>query len=224
MADSEPVSEERRQESRNDFGSSLRDAALEAGLVVLGVVLAFAANEWRKGQEDAERARLALDAVTHELQANRGAVAESEEYHYAKMVALRDAREGAEPLEPRDFEKGFVHPAQILSNAWDTATATDAVLGWDYDQLLTVSRLYANQGQYEVQTHGVVQVIYGHLLSEGTRGVTQRPEQLHSILSSFWWRECQLLATYADVLPQLASEVPEAPERCPPGTRGGAPG
>ncbi|MDA8019615.1 MAG: hypothetical protein MPN21_19410 [Thermoanaerobaculia bacterium] len=179
---------------RTDVRASLRSAALEAGLVVLGVVLAFAANEWRKANEAGERAGLALEAVARELEANHDAVSASLAYHREKMFALYSAGGSSEAVEPSDFDKGFVFPARILSNAWDAATATDAVLAWDYDLLLAVSRLYADQEQYEVQTRGVAQVIYSQLLTSGARGIVERPEQLASIVSSFWWRECELLA------------------------------
>lgn len=211
QATSEQATSEDRNSSR---GATLRAAALEAGLVVLGVVLAFAANEWRKARDDAERARHALEAVAHELEANREAVAASQAYHQEKMLGLRAAIQAGETVAPGFFGRGFVHPAQILSNAWDAATATDAILGWDYDDLLAVSRLYGDQEQYEIQSHGVSRVIYDHLLTEGTVGISRRQEQLAALVGTFWWRECELLAAYGKVLPRLGSEVPELPDGC----------
>lgn len=214
MADSSPG-----DSSRTDFRASLRSAALEAGLVVLGVVLAFAANEWRMGKEAEERARLALDAVALELEANAGAVASSLEYHQEKMFGLREALDSGESVSPGFFNQGFIHPAQLLSTAWDAATATDAVHGWDYDQLLAVSKLYGSQERYAVQSLGVSQVIYGHLIEEGTAGLAQRQEQLAAIVSTFWWRECQFLVEYGDVLPGLGRTAPDLPASCAPVTR-----
>lgn len=224
MTDSDSSPEEQTAEpsqeaSRTELRASLRSAALEAGLVVLGVILAFAANEWRKGNEAEERARLALEAVALELETNALAVASSLGYHQTKMFGLREAMEAGETVPPRFFDQGFVHPAQLLSTAWDAATATDAVHGWDYDQLLVVSRLYGSQERYEVQSLGVSQVIYEHLIAEGTAGLVQRQEQLAVILSTFWWRECELLSEYSDVLPGLGRSVPEISSVCPSAAR-----
>jgi hypothetical protein len=58
-----------------------RPILLEAAFVVLGVVLALGANEWRKSYVDRRNAEAALASIREELQANRTVVGESFDYH-----------------------------------------------------------------------------------------------------------------------------------------------
>lgn len=81
-----------------------------------------------------------------------------------------------------------------------------------------MSRLYGSQERYEVQSLGVSQVIYEHLIDEGTSALAQRQELLAAIVGTFWWRECQFLFEYADILPGLGRTAPEMPARRPSAT------
>ncbi|HEX8691960.1 MAG TPA: hypothetical protein VF746_06055 [Longimicrobium sp.] len=201
-----------------------RPILLEAFFVVLGVVLALAANEWRQGAVNRREAATALAGVREELAANRRAVLESAEYHLRlgdTLTALvRSARPGGPPgavPDPRLFDRGFVHPAQLLSTAWDAASATDVVRHMDYGDVLTIARIYEEQRDYARQSEVVGGLIYTGLLNQGFGGMLRNYPNLNTIIGTFWYRECQLLRRYDEVLARLdgpPADAPRLPERC----------
>lgn len=85
----------------NKTKDSIRSAFLEAMFVVLGVVLALAANEWRQGRADHRQSEQALASITEELKANREAIAASMEYHHGLMEMLTAKHEEGWAPQPR---------------------------------------------------------------------------------------------------------------------------
>jgi hypothetical protein len=213
-----PVSPHRRR------AIDWRPILLEAFFVVLGVALALAANEWRQGQVDRRRADRALESIREELQTNRQAVLGSAQYHMQLMdtlIAIRrqtPAVGDAPAPDVRMFSRGFVNPASLLSTAWETAVATDAIRHMSHDDVLVLARMYEQQRGYARQGEQVGTLIYGEIFARGTAGVTRNYANLTSIISTFWFRECELLLAYDRALAKLpgagTSQPPEMPARC----------
>lgn len=195
---------------------------LEALFVVLGVVLAFAANEWREGRNEKKHAQTALEGVINELEVNRSAVESSLLYHYHLTDTLRQIY--SQKLGPgevvahpdgRIFSRGYIAPAALLSTAWDAANATDAVSAMAYADVLKLSQIYQSQRRYEQQVQQSGQLIYTKLFNEGHEGMQRNYGNLSTILSTFWYQECKLLSNYEDVLTVLSDvEEKELPEIC----------
>lgn len=184
---------------------ALLAALLEAGFVVLGVVLAFAVNEWRQAREDRDRAEAALASVVEELRSNRQAVAEAREYHVGLLNRLQALRgEGEEPTIA-DFPKGFIAPATPFRTAWESAADTGALADLPYDTVLRLSRLYAEQDRYAHQAQTAGEVIYAELLDIGGFGILQKHAQLPFFIATFSFREGELLASYDAALEWLAA-------------------
>lgn len=124
---------------------------LQAFFVVLGVVLALGANEWREQASHARHADRALESIQEELKANREAVSASLDYHLHLTDTLRyfipraDGTPPAQQADYRLFSRGYIGPATVLSTAWDVANTTNAVSYMDYDDVLLLSRTYASQ-------------------------------------------------------------------------------
>jgi hypothetical protein len=206
-----------------------RPILLEAFFVVLGVVLALAANEWRQAIVDRRSATTALESIREELDANRQSVLLSLKYHLqlsdTLIVILRQAAargDSASPPGIRVFSQGFVHPAQLLSTAWETAAATDAVRHMSHDDVLVLARVYDQQRRYATQSEQIGALIYGEIFARGTSGVIRNYANLSSIIGAFWYRECELLLGYDQALTELrgsSSERREVPERCRPRPR-----
>jgi hypothetical protein len=200
-----------------DHGPALRRRAidwrpilLESFFVVLGVVLALATNEWRQGQVERRRAVTALESIREELAANRQAVLGSVNYHGRLMDTLSKFRQASPPGDRaaaapdiRLFSQGFVHPAAVLTTAWETAVATDAVRHMAHDDVLALARMYEQQRSYAAQSEQIGRLIYSEIFNRGTGGVTRNYVNLSSIISTFWFRECDLLAGYDQVLAKL---------------------
>lgn len=195
---------------------------LEALFVVLGVVLAFAANEWRESRNEKKHAQTALEGVINELGVNRSAVESSLLYHYHLTDTLRqiysqkpDIGEVFVHPDGRIFSRGYIAPAALLSTAWEAANATDAVTAMAYADVLKLSQVYQLQRRYEQQVLQGGQLIYTKLFNEGHAGMQHNYANLSTILSAFWYQECKLLSSYVDVLTVLSDvEEKELPEIC----------
>ena len=182
-------------------------ALLEAGFVVLGVVLAFAVNEWREAAEDRNRAETALASVVEELRSNRQAVAEAREYHVGLLHRLQALRgEGEEPTIA-DFPNGFIAPATPFRTAWESAADTGALADLPYDTVLRLSRLYAEQDRYVHQAQTAGEVIYADLLDVGGLGIVEKHAQLPFFIGTFAFRERELLNSYDAALDWLGEDA-----------------
>jgi hypothetical protein len=216
--------------SRSTRAPDLPRILLEAFFVVLGVVLALAANEWRRDYSDRQGAALALAGIREELLANHASVLASEEYHRMlqdSLVALQQRSQNGNPdPDPlaaggRIFSGGFTRPASLLHTAWDAAGAADAVRHMSYGDVLLIARVYEEQQEYRQQANQIGQLIYSQLFTEGFQGVVRNRNNLSTLIATFWYRECQLLHRYSEVLPQLstgpantAGMADTVPERC----------
>ncbi len=196
---------------------------LEAFFVVLGVVLALGANEWRQSVAESRRAETAREGILSEFAANRAAVHASVTYHLALTDSLtamfaRPTR-GATPQDrARVFSRGFVSPASLLSTAWEVANGTASVNHMDYEEVVAFATMYQHQDEYSKQAQHVSQLLYQALFRDGLDGVTGNAENLMSIIGTFWFRECQLLRQYDALLEQGGASPDDAarpvPVRC----------
>ena len=175
-------------------------ALFEAAFVVLGVVLALAANEWREGRNERQRAAIASNAIAAELRSNRGAVAAAHAYHSALIDSLQVNGSPTWQPSPRLFSRGFVAPAQLSSTAWQSAAATGAVEHMPYEAVLKLSQAYANQARYEHQAMNIGEVLYAELFRNGVQGVTSNYRNLGNLIGAFLYRERQLMAVYDSTL------------------------
>jgi hypothetical protein len=184
---------------------------LEAFFVVLGVVLALAANEWREHLNQKQHAATALASIRNELASNRQAVVSALTYHLhlvdtlATFVGRSPQAQSSASAYPdnRLFSRGYIAPATLLNTAWEAANATDALAHMDYDAVLLLSRIYEEQRTYEYQARQGGQLIYEKLFSEGHEGVRRNFANLSMTISSFWYRECELLQSYGRVMAHL---------------------
>lgn len=181
--------------------SLLRSAFYEAFFVVLGVVLALAANEWRQNQIQQSRADDALDAVHAELQLDLEMLQSSRAYHEEKMGALwAMAKNDESPQDAGFFDRGFIHPAEVQLTAWETARTTGLVEEFGLDDVLRLSELYAKMARYEAQALAIGQIIYAVMLDEGIEGMTGRWRNLMAIQGTFAYREKDLTTALEDYL------------------------
>lgn len=182
---------------------TIRAALFEAIFVVLGVVLALAANEWRQAVADRRQAESALESIVEEIESNRVAVAGSLEYHEERLELLRQVREGGEPLHAGRFPRGFVMAAPTYQTAWASAAETGALRHMPYEAVLRVSRVYARQARYEEQTRRTGEILYEELYRGGQQAVLQNPAGLATLIGTFVFRERELLERYDEILATL---------------------
>lgn len=175
---------------------AIRGAAFEAAFVVLGVVLALAANEWREQRASATRAEHALTSILEELETNRASVAESLEYHSGLLEAIQETAATSAQPDIRTFSRGFVSAANVHRTAWESASATGAFEELDFEHLLDLSRVYAQQERYAHQADSISPLIYEELYRGGTSRILENYRNLASLIGSLAYRERELLELY----------------------------
>ena len=184
---------------------ALRKAFFEAFFVVFGVILALAANEWRQNAAADRHAAEALANIEGEVAANRELVAASLEYHQGQVAMIGERMKTGEPVQPKDFPKGFVFPAQVSHTAWEVAKETGAIANMDYDRVLELSKAYAAHDRYLTQTETIGGIIYEKMIEGGIESITDNSKNLLSIIYTFVYKEMALLGEY-DALLGEASE------------------
>jgi len=118
--------------------------------------------------------------------------------------------------DSRLFSKGYIAPATLLYTAWEAANATDAVAYMDYADVLVLSRIYERQRNYEYQARQGGRLIYSKLFNEGHEGMLRNYANLSTMIAAFWYRECELLEHYREVLTQLSETGKPASDALPP--------
>jgi hypothetical protein len=216
------------QEGEERRGAGWRRILLESFFVMLGVLLALAADQWRESANQRRKAVTALASIREEVEANRKAVRQSLDYHVSlrgELLAFtRRTREQGGRVESglpdrRIFSQGFIKPASLLHTAWEAANATEAVSHMEYADVLALARVYEQQRHYESQAEQVGELVYATLFHEGFEGMLRNHANLGSIISTFLYRECQLLEGYSTVSrhldgPSGAVKADEIPEFC----------
>jgi len=187
---------------------AIRSALLEALFVVLGVVLALAANEWRQARADAQQSRLAIAAIVGELQANRNAAAESMECRSGLLELLHSEHEAEWVPDASQFSRRFIFPARVARMAWDSAAETGILAKTDYTLVVEISGVYAQQERYESQARSVGEIIYGEMFRGGTGAIVENYRHLASVIATFMYRERQLVALYDETIASLTSDSP----------------
>jgi hypothetical protein len=175
-------------------------ALFEAAFVVLGVVLALGANEWRQNREDRRRVVVATNAIGAEIASNRAAVVAASAYHSRILDSLRVNGSASWRPSPVLFSRGFVSPAQLSATAWQSAATTGVVEHMPYQTVLQLSQAYASQARYEHQAQSIGEVIYGELFRNGVEGITGNYRNLGNLIGAFLYRERQLAAMYDSTL------------------------
>ena len=190
---------------KESLSSTLRSAFFEAAFVVLGVVLALAANEWRENVKAREVADSALEDIVAELQANLDLLRESRTYHNERVGIIQGKLRAGETVTGDDFPRGFVMPAFVTRTAWEVAKTSGVMADMDYATALDISHVYDQLEHYTRQTDMVGGLIYGAIFSEGIGGVADKPMNLMSIIYTFIYRENQVIAKVEGALAKYGS-------------------
>ena len=195
----------------NSSNINWKSILLEAFFVVLGVVLAFTANEFREHRNNKNRAQAAMESIIDELSANQQTVMAAIDYHSSLMDTLHKFYRayGNDPDRYPSagvFNQGFVNPASTVSRAWDTASTTGVVEHMTYDEVLLISQVYEKQKHYETQGVMAATEIYAFMFNKGLQEMVKNYSNLTTMIGSFAYTECDLVRTYAEVLPRLKSD------------------
>lgn len=196
---------------------SLGPLILEVFFIVLGVMVALAANEWRENRALAKRTDAALENIRLEILRNQQTLQQRLPYH----EALRDSLESYLP-ELRTVSFGQVSERRlgmqrglyfllVYDAAWQTALTSQVLSNVDYETLTVLSTIYQVQEYLktvEDRTTGIITP--ANLQGENFyyAFILFRPA-IHDIVGL----EQNLLSLYDDALhhlsPEDAGETPE---------------
>ena len=178
-------------------------ALFEAAFVVLGVVLALAANEWREARQHRAQGESARTAIANELRENRRLLDSSRSYHERIVSGINTAAPNTQ-FTVQHFRGGFLQPAQLSTTAWEVASETGALSHMPYDQVLAISQVVALERRYDAMALSTGQLIYGELYKIGPSGVAANARNMASILRAFAFREDQVIRRIDSTLSMLS--------------------
>lgn len=169
---------------------------VESALIVFSVLLALGVDGWSNSREHRKQARAAEAEVLQELRSNRDLVEQARQYHGGLLRLIASSREQGDALTMRDFDRGFVSPAQISHTAWASASETGALSHMEYSTVLRLSRIYAQQERYTEQARSIGQLLYAEIYHNGTESIVANIRNLAGLISTFVYREEELLKMY----------------------------
>ena len=124
----------------------LPEMLIEAGSVVVALLLALALNSWNDARHDRERATAARAAILAELRGNRVELADAQS-KLKDIVA--DLTAALDPDKPEPHELKIDLGVSLLSSAaWHAALATQASQDLDFDWIRRIARVYELQDNY----------------------------------------------------------------------------
>ena len=92
-----------RARLRERLRDKLPEIFIEAGSVVLALLLAFAVNEWHDRRQEDERAAVAREAILRELHANASEITSTRSALAPILASLHGALDEAQ-AEPRELK------------------------------------------------------------------------------------------------------------------------
>ena len=190
-----------------EFKRHSEQLALETFSVVLGIILALAANAWHDRRVHGADAGEAVRAIRNELATNDSMLRLKIPYHRAMQDSLTALLGRA---TTRDVPGGLraiknwngTQPAQLLDDAWQTARSTQAIQYVPYDLVVGLSRTYAMQQRVGDVNRAFYNAIYTPQFAIG--GVTAMAA-MESYLADVSANEAQLIRQYDRELARVDS-------------------
>ena len=206
----ERVLRRRAARRRHGWRPRVSNTLFEGGLIVLSVVLGFAANAWGQRRADRARAAQALAAIRLELQANRVVAAAAETHHRLVHDSLAPyVRAGARPPERIYYYGNMFSPARVLGTAWTSAREGRATDEMPYDLVLHLAQVYSRQDQYRALGDALIASLYADMLRRGGPAVFRDGAANFDLLArDFADRERDLVAEYDSALAHVGRARP----------------
>lgn len=181
-------------------GKTLRNFVLEFALIVLGVLLALAMNEWRADREKQAQSKISLQHIARELQTNRKIV---EIVQKKNAIFMR-------PDAKLEDDSSYTPALQITDSAWQHLLRIGLSEQLDEQTLLLLSDLYAIQEVYRNVGYQFIQAYltssFQITLEDDDKRQDRVANKLRSILGLMAQLEQTLLQKYDTALEKLAGE------------------
>ncbi len=169
---------------------------VEAGLVVLSVLLALILNNWRQDQINNDLAQKAVQNLQREIKENKAEVERAYKYHL-NLLQKFSSKNPPTGIETKD--------AIIQNNAWNTAQSMGAIPYIDFSIVAIASSIQETQRQYQnVESVTNAIMLLGNFGAGGENFPMKRlPKGLNWILQELTSIEKILLKQYEKALKMI---------------------
>ena len=179
-----------------------RNFVLEFVLIVFGVLLALALNEWRADRAKQQQTRVALGNIVAEIQSNRKILVI---VHEKNAVFMR------EDAAPAPEDQQFTPGVQLKDSAWQHLLRIGASEHVPSELLNELSDLYAIQEVYRLMGFQLTQAYLNAAFQAPNGDAGERgkriEKEIRGILSLIARLEKGLLDTYDDMQGRLVGAV-----------------
>jgi hypothetical protein len=184
---------------------SAKGLIIEVLSIVLGVLLALGLSEWSEERQHRAQADVALANIILELESNQAVLIIIHENNVATVAAMKEAS----PEEEQNLN--FIPGLQLQETAWEAFLSTGLSNYANYDDVLTLSHLYAIQDIYKQSGRQLVeasmQVSAFAVVQEREIDDDQFQKQFLVYFEMLSAIEAQLLVSYDDVIAELSSDT-----------------
>jgi hypothetical protein len=182
-------------------------AAFEGTLILLGLLGAFALDEWQDARAREARVGTLLAAIQAELDANLRQHEEASAYN--SEVAERiwtEGTKGVEIVSPSAYPRGLYIGPELTSAAWVTAQNDPTMSDVPIEKVLMLARVYEMQRNYVDDFNTLANNMYALLLqTENTfrLDALEQPLRVGAVLRDYAGRGRRLVDQYRKALEQL---------------------
>ena len=197
--------------------SNLVKGIAEVALITVGILGAFAVDDWQEEQKIQKLTHDTLELVFSELDDNRCALVRAHAHHSwvrERFVALGDnpTKADYESLFKLLYSKGIIKPAELLSLAWETSINTGAMRHINLQDANQISRLYYHMNQYRdsfaTLDSAMTQTSFQDLTTK------QYLSGVISGIDDMWWIEKRLLTLYSEPFNKLRAKYALVQSKC----------
>ena len=195
----------------NGKKTSFTTLAIEVVSIVLGVMLALAANEWRENRQIERLKATSLQSIRQEIETNLALLSKAHEHHTATLAMLREALENEAEMTPEKAEVvvgrlhkrgGIYQMPSVLDTAWESAKTAQVLSYFDYEQLLVLANVYKVQRSYNEFTRSIIQTI--NLVHFMDTDAVRYLNGTQGSLNEVWYSDRRLMNAYEEALEALA--------------------
>lgn len=185
-------------------------ALFESGLILFGLLGAFALNEWQEARQREARVEALLTAITAELQANLELQQDAATYNTNLVDALRKLRdEGATIVPPSVYPRGLIIVPPLTSAAWDAAQEGGLLNEIPIETVLVLASIYESQRNHVDSTAALFNAMYAAYMSAppGPQSGAVDPRTAAGVLNDFARRGARLVEHYQAGLEHMRAHV-----------------
>ena len=199
------------------YRKKVTKAVGEVLLITLGILGAFAIEDWQERKKQDKLLKDTLNITMVELSHNYCALIKSHQHQSASRDKLKNLPEAKtqkeqEALYLSVYEKGILQPAQLTTTAWDTAVSTGAVRNIPLKDATLIAQFYNDAKSYNNR----VDIIVTEMIKNDYKEI----ELIYTLagaygsIDSLWWFEKRQINRYEKNFASLAKQYNFTPKDC----------